>query len=138
MRRAHALALDWQKLHGLFLHARSVMLRPTSSLRFGDPLTPRLRARSRRHATVVGAAAAGAHSLPAAGMTGTRLCSASVRALRLALGLGFLAAFELDAPASIAAQSDAVSRILTGVVLGEFAGNFAVDLIVQVIHCKTP
>ena len=71
-------------------------------------------------------------------MARTRLCTAARGPLRLALGLGFLAALELGAPASIAAQRDAVSRILTGIVLGEFAGNFALYLIVQVIHCKTP
>ena len=87
---------------------------------------------------MVRATAAGAHPLPAAEMAGTCLCSAPVLALRPPLGLVFLAALDLGAPSSIAAQGDTVSRILTGVVLGEFAGNFAVDRIVQVIHCKTP
>jgi hypothetical protein len=71
-------------------------------------------------------------------MTCTRLCTAPVLALRPPLGLVFLAALELGAPASIAAQRDAVARILTGLVLGELARNLPLDLSVQVIHCKTP
>lgn len=88
---------------------------------------------------MVRAAAAGAHPLPLAGIAGTRLCSAPVLALRLALGLVFLAAIELGPPASIAAQGDAVSRVQTGLVLGELARNLPLDLVPEmVIHCKTP
>ena len=59
-------------------------------------------------------------------------------ALGLALGLIFLAAFELGAPAPIAAQCDTVSGILARVVLGELAGNFPLYLFLEVIHCKSP